>query len=72
MRGNVKANEDDKRVQDLKKGDRFNRFHKGETYVVTVAKKRLPNKYSALVWVTSEEHGEELLSLSRTVWVEII
>lgn len=72
MTGQIKRNDGDVQIQSLKKGQRFVRFHKGESYVVTVQKRRLPNKYSALLWVTSDEHGEELLNLSRTVWVETV
>lgn len=72
MRGNVKGSENSVMVQGLKKGDTFEYFRDGKTYEVTVVKRRLPSKYSAVLRVTGIGEGETILSLSRTVWVEKI
>lgn len=73
MRGMMKNGENSVRVQSLRKGDSFTYFRNGQSYDVTVVKRRLPNKHTALLRVTGMEEGEEtLLSLSRTVWVDLI
>lgn len=73
MSGMIKRNKGDVQIQSLKKGDRFVYFLNGRDHEVTVVKRRLPNKHTALLKVTGIEDGEEtLLSLSRTVWVDKI